>query len=71
MKKLANFRDASLSRNEMKEVQGGNTSTFHCSCHGNPGEWYGNYSSSSDVVNAINDYCPNGGSCHAVPNMDL
>ena len=71
MKNLANFKEVRLSRTEMQEVKGGVKSTFHCCCFNNPGEWYGNYSSTDDMIDAVNTYCPNGGTCESVPPMEL
>ena len=53
-----------LDRDAQKKIGGG---TLVCSCTGMPGTWeYRSTPTPQTMVDDINTYCTNGGSCHDV-----
>ncbi len=56
---MEKFRKFALTSVEQKNIKGGDWS---CQCNG-VGTWTGNYSTTDQVINAINTYCSGGGRC--------
>jgi len=60
---LSNVKGAEvLTREQLKRIMGG--SRYSCQCNGT-GTWTGSYNNAQDVVDAINNYCADGGTCTA------
>lgn len=59
--KILNLEKLALTRDELKKVTGG-LKQYSCQCNGT-GTWTGSYGSNQEVVDAINKYCSNGGTC--------
>ncbi len=62
--KLASFESFALTREQVREVQGGLVQ-FHCQCNG-VGTWDANYSGGAAAFAALEKYCSNGGNCSEV-----